>query len=63
MQNGKSKNCRSPYHKYGKKPYRYSDLYQHWRALVMKAGDPDDIAIADAKHRAAFGIREIGRVR
>lgn len=53
--------AKSPYAKYGKVPFRYSDAYHAWRNLVLKSGDPDDIADADARHRRAFGIREAGR--
>lgn len=48
--------AKSPYAKYGKTPFRYSDHYYNWRDLVLKGADPEVIEDADAKHRRAFGV-------
>lgn len=44
---------KSPYVKYGKKPYRYSELYQNWKAARAR-GDTAQAAILSEQHKARF---------
>ena len=45
--------ARSPYHIYGKTPYRYSDIYSRWRAAIS-AGRTDEAANLSRQHRSRF---------
>lgn len=48
--------ARSPYKKYGKTPYRYSDTYRAWLAAVKKHGASSPEARHHAEeHRRKFG--------
>jgi hypothetical protein len=44
---------RSPYKKYGKAPYQYSETYRRWRAAVMAGRDNEARAFA-AEHQKKF---------
>lgn len=46
----------SPYQRYNKAPYRYSDLYYQWRAAVLK-GDNKLADRLSEKHSQKFGPR------
>lgn len=48
----------SPYAKYGKRPYLYSDEYLSWRQEVLKArsSDTDRARELDAKWREKFPL-------
>lgn len=48
---------RSPYAKYEKKPFRYSDTYRAWRAACIKSGtnDTDEIRQLADRHAQQFG--------
>lgn len=43
----------SPYKRYGKKPFRYSDLHRDWLSAA-KAGKEEEAEFLAAKHRAKF---------
>lgn len=45
---------RSPYARYGKRPFTYSGYYQNWRAATSE----EDRMEADRKFRVAFAIPE-----
>ena len=45
---------RSPYARYGKKPFVYSGAYHNWRSAVSEEERID----ADRKFRKAFGVPE-----
>lgn len=47
---------KSPYRKYDKKPYKYSTLYQEWRA-ALKSGDSSRVQRASDAHRAYWLAR------
>lgn len=48
---------RSPYHKYGKRPFVYGENYHRWKAAVEAHGlDSDEALTADAAFRRQFGI-------
>lgn len=49
---------RSPYDRYKKAPYRYSDIYRDWHRLTVKFGTNDlpEIRELEAKHREAMGL-------
>lgn len=47
---------RSPYAKYNKAPYQYSDAYQNWRNSVRAGKDRDAMHWA-AEHAKRFGPR------
>lgn len=52
------KTARSPYHKYGKSPYRYSERYHAWRKAVLAHGALSEEALeADDAFRRAYGLR------
>lgn len=53
-----ARRSRSPYAKYGKKPYRYSTNYQRWRALTLKLGvtDTPEHVELNREHRIALGL-------
>ncbi len=44
---------KSPYRRYGKRPYKYSELYRRWRAAVM-SGDADEAARLTGMHARRF---------
>lgn len=44
---------KSPYKRHAKRPYRYSDLYQRWRA-AMRSGDADAAAQISRAHKRRF---------
>ena len=44
----------SPYQRYNKAPYRYSDIYYQWRSAVLK-GDTKGADRLSARHFAKFG--------
>lgn len=50
---------KSPYSKFGKRPYRYSDLYRRWHELAVKSGtnDTEELRQIDAAHAKAFSYR------
>ncbi len=35
----KTSKSKSPYNKYGKRPYQYSELFQRWRKAVLDRHD------------------------
>lgn len=47
---------RSPYAKYGKKPFRYSENYRQWHELTLAHGGstdtPEHVRLNKAHHRA-----------
>lgn len=45
---------KSPYAKYGKKPFRYSDIYYQWQAAARAFREEEARAAAE-KHARAFG--------
>jgi hypothetical protein len=45
---------RSPYQKYNKEPYRYSERYHKWRAAV-KDGRADEAAALTAQYVSLYG--------
>lgn len=49
---------KSPYAKYGKTPFRYSDTYREWHRLVVKTGTNDSAEAREleARHREAMGL-------
>lgn len=49
---------RSPYARYGKTPYRYSDIYREWHELVKKSGtnDSERARELEARHRQAMDL-------
>ena len=47
------KSGKSPYQRYGKVPFRYSDIYQRWREAVMRGRDREAAALA-AEHARRF---------
>lgn len=54
----KDKRSQSPYAKYGKVPFRYSENYRHWHELTVKLGvtdTPEHLALNKA-HRAMHGL-------
>lgn len=53
MRYAKNEKTRSPYAKYGKSPFRYSEEYYAW---VRSGHAPRQ----DAAHRERFGIRPVG---
>jgi hypothetical protein len=44
---------KSPYRRHNKRPYRYSDLYQRWRAAA-RSGDADEAARVSKAHKRRF---------
>lgn len=54
MSSGKKRRCASPYQRYGKAPYRYSQEYQAWRSALLR-GNPREIAAASQAHKRRFG--------
>lgn len=44
----------SPYRRYGKTPYRYSDTFQNWRAATLK-GNNEAAAFYAEEHSKKFG--------
>ena len=48
----------SPYQRYHKAPYRYSELYYQWRAAVLK-GDTKAANRLSDKHALKFGPRHV----
>lgn len=51
------KQSRSPYHKYGKRPFAYSGQYHAWREAVQTKGLYSPEAMEDdATFRRAFGV-------
>jgi hypothetical protein len=44
---------KSPYRRHNKRPYRYSDLYQRWRAAV-RSGDASEAAKITRAHKHRF---------
>lgn len=51
------KKTRSPYHKYGKKPFQYSASYDHWASAVRTHGLMSDEAFeADKAFRRVWHI-------
>lgn len=44
---------KSPYRRHGKRPYKYSDLYQQWRRAAL-AGDADEAAKLSRTHARRF---------
>ena len=53
MQTKKS-TTQSPYQKYKKAPYMYSETYQAWRRAALK-GDKDEVSRLSRKHATQFG--------
>lgn len=52
---------RSPYAKYGKKPFRYSENYRQWRALTRQHGgstDTPEHERLNVAHRRAWALGE-----
>lgn len=49
-----TRKSKSPYQRYNKAPYRYSELYYQWRAAVLK-GDTRLARELSAKHSQKFG--------
>lgn len=54
MKPGKKRRVASPYQRYGKAPYRYSQEYQSWRSALLR-GIPREIEAASFAHRKRFG--------
>jgi hypothetical protein len=50
----KVKKAKSPYQKYGKSPFVYSETYRQWKAAT-KAGRKDEADRHARQHRARFG--------
>lgn len=52
-----AKQARSPYHRYGKKPHRYSDGYHKIVSALRQHGygSPEHLAADDA-HRVTWGL-------
>lgn len=50
-----TKKPRSPYAKYGKKPYRYSEIYRAWRQAAVVNKDLDRALELAIEHATAFG--------
>jgi hypothetical protein len=44
----------APYTKYGKAPYRYSDVYQNWRAAILSGATAEASRLGVA-HTRRFG--------
>ena len=49
------KNGSSPYQKYQKAPYGYSEPYQQWKAAVLR-NDRKEIANQAQRHNRMFGL-------
>lgn len=49
----KKAKAQSPYVKYGKTPYVYSEVYRRWKAAVMAGRDNEARALA-AEHQKRF---------
>lgn len=49
---------RSPYARYGKRPYRYSEAYQHWRdaALDPSSDDQERRRLSDRHSKLFLGF-------
>lgn len=46
---------RSPYARYNKRPYRYSDAYEHWHNAMLSPNDDDESrAVLARKHSIQF---------
>lgn len=52
----KRQNGRSPYAKYGKAPFQYSDVYQNWRVAAV-SGKEHDRAHWAREHAKRFAPR------
>lgn len=50
------KKAKSPYQRYGKTPYRYSDLLQDWTRAI-KEGKRDLANVLGDRHTRMFGPR------
>lgn len=46
---------KSPYQRYAKTPYRYSDLYYRWRAAVLR-GDEKEARNLGRQHSQRFSV-------
>lgn len=53
-QKKRAKNHQSPYQKYAKAPYQYSEPYQQWRAAILR-GARNAAAEQAARHEKLFG--------
>jgi len=51
----KKPEARSPYQKYGKTPYVYSDLYRRWKTAI-KAGRKDEAEALSIEHMRRIAI-------
>lgn len=51
----KPRKAQSPYQKYGKRPYRYSESYQQWHRAILD-NDFDEAARLGRRHSRTFGM-------
>jgi hypothetical protein len=49
----KTNKAKSPYNKYGKRPYQYSELYQRWRTAMINRRENEARSLGQ-EHTARF---------
>lgn len=52
-----NKKSKSPYQRYGKKPFVYSEPYRRWRDLAVRLGAQDHRTIEAARDHTAYLAR------